>query len=96
MPEAQTTASWPERWRALRDADGEDWDALHEALERDWKAAYRETFIAYASARGWDRENAESWCSEIVGDAFIERRTDYPRLMAQDDVRACERETENA
>lgn len=87
---------WTARRAELESATGEDWDRLHEALERDWKAAYREAFVREALRRGWDRENALAWAGEVVDDAFLERRSDWPRLMARDDVRACEMEAANA
>lgn len=95
MAESQTT-NWPARFAALEAADGEEWDRLDKQIEADWKWEYQAAFLDIAVARGWGRENAETWAGAIVDDAFMEARPAPPRAAAEADVRETEMEVANA
>ena len=83
---------WPARWAALHALDGDAWDQESERLDQLWKAEYAQAFVEYAlSRRGWTRENAEVWASEIVDEALLYHAGD-PVKAAQADVVACEQE----
>jgi hypothetical protein len=85
---------WKARFAALCELDGDDWDAEHERIEAEWLPAYREAFVSIAVARGWSRENAETWPDQIDREAYVEcyRHDGCPRRTAEADVIACEEE----
>lgn len=94
--------SWPAAWSALAALDGAAWDAEDARLSALWRAEYRAAFIAYAMGRpGWaelGEANAADWADSMVDDALVDCRGTAvpPQKMAEIDVRASEREAENA
>ena len=72
MPVTTLQTDWRARLTEVVAADGDEWDRLNQAFETDWEAAYSAAFVDIAVARGWSRENAESWPEHIVDDAFID------------------------
>ena len=88
-----TSPDWPALRLALSDMDGDAWDNESERLDDLWKAEYKAAFVAYALTRHrWDRENADAWADDIVGDAIVSCRNCDPAGVAQVDVLECEME----
>jgi hypothetical protein len=87
--------TWGQQFAALAELDdGDAWETEHERLRDAWEAAYTAAFVEIAVARGWRRDNAETWPSEIADEAFIEAyRYEWdPRRTAEADVIGCEEE----
>lgn len=85
---------WPARHSAAAATERDGWERLHEAYKIDWDAAYTAAFVRFAVSRGWSRENAESWPSNIADKArMYASEHDYcPVRTARADVVACEEE----
>lgn len=84
--------SWHDRFAAIALLDGDEWAAEIERVETEWKAAYDEAFVACAVRRGWRKEDAETWPSEIHDDACISayNHNYCPVATAERDVIECE------
>ncbi len=84
--------TWEQRFSALVELDRDEWDVAHERLQQDWLAAYITAFVEIAVARGWRRDDAQTWPVGIGEEAFIEAYLDQwdPRQAAAADVAACE------
>lgn len=96
MSDEMQPTDWPAAWATLRAAAGDEWDGISEQINELWKAEYRAAFIAYALSRhGWDRENAELWCDDIVDEACIACRGNeaLPTDVAKEDVLLCEEQS---
>ncbi len=83
--------TWEERFSALVELDGAEWDAAHDRLEQDWLATYTAAFFEIAVARGWRRDDAQTWPLGIGDEAFIEAyRHQWDPWQAAADVVECE------
>jgi len=91
MAEADSI-NWPAAFVALSELDGDAWDAQAARLTEQWKAEYKIAFVEVAVARGWSRENAETWPDEIVDEAYLSKdEHDWsPWAVASFDVPHCE------
>ena len=84
---------WAAAVRALRQLDDEAWDLEYERLTEKWRKDYQTAFVACALSRpGWDRDNAEAWASDVVGDAHSScmHQGLSPEEVAEVDVAECE------
>jgi hypothetical protein len=87
--------TWAEEFARLADLDdSEEFYAEHGRLKAIWQEEYAQAFIEIAMSRGWSRENAATWPSELGYQAFIESyvvdHSHCPRRRAEIDVMACE------
>lgn len=88
---------WQKRVYALQDLPDELWEETHDKLRDEWFKAYTNHFIQFATARGWERENAETWPDHTRDEAFIDSyQVQYdPAVMAETDVLCIEEDGRN-
>lgn len=67
-------------------------DTVQQGTIGAWCEAYRAAFVAAALARGWSRDDANSWACEIDEDAWLYAKERAPAKCAAADVIECEAE----